>query len=342
VIELKPELASSLDTEEGLLGALQSAIELEHSTIPAYLYALYSLDGSDNVGIGAILRSVVMEEMSHMALACNILNALGGEPVIDKPGFIPTYPGPLPGAVEKGLEVPLAPFSLDLLRKVFMQIEEPEDPLEFPTAAAADKRLTIGGFYTAIRERLPSASYPGDRKRQVTGMSDVIEVVDSKTAIEAVDMIIEQGEGTSQSPLEGLESQEMAHYYRFAEISHGKQLIHNPDAGPETPPDQRYMYGGEEIPFDATGVRPALENPTPASYPAGSKAIGLSEAFDRAYTSLLESLHSTFNGTPEDLGTAVGLMFQCKNLARELMETELPGGKCAGPSFQYRAPEAKA
>lgn len=341
MIELKPELVSSLDSKEGLLTALQQAIELEHSTIPPYLYALYSLDGSNGEIIG-LLRSVVMEEMSHMALACNILNALGGEPVIDKPGFVPTYPGPLPGSVEQGLEVPLARFSLDLIKKVFMQIEEPEDPLEFPTAAAPEPRLTIGAFYAAIRKQLPSASYPGDPARQVTGMSDVIEVVDSTTAIEAVDVIVEQGEGTSQSPLEGIEEGELAHYYRFAEISHGKQLIPNPDAGPETPPDERYLYGGEDITFEPAGVRPALENPTAASYPAGSEALALSEKFNRTYTSLLENLHSAFNGEPEELGAAVGLMFKCKNLANKLMAIELPNGKCAGPSFQYSPAEAEA
>ena len=44
---MKPELLADLDSIGGVRVAVQKAIELEHSTIPPYLYALYSL-GSDN------------------------------------------------------------------------------------------------------------------------------------------------------------------------------------------------------------------------------------------------------------------------------------------------------
>lgn len=40
MIRLKPELFQGLDTVEGLRKALQTAIQLEFSTIPPYLYAL--------------------------------------------------------------------------------------------------------------------------------------------------------------------------------------------------------------------------------------------------------------------------------------------------------------
>ena len=66
-----------------------------------------------------------------MSLACNILNAIGGSPAIDHPQFVPQYPGPLPGAVETQLIVPLAGFSLDLVKNVFMVIEEPEPLCRF-------------------------------------------------------------------------------------------------------------------------------------------------------------------------------------------------------------------
>src|SRR5579864_6264652 len=132
MILLKPEVFSTFDnTPEGLHRALQHAIELAHSTIPPYLYALYSLDPVRNATIYSLILSIVLEEMLHMSLACNILNAIGGSPVIDHPQFIPQYPGPLPGAVESQLIVPLARFSLDLVKNVFMVIEEPETPLSF-------------------------------------------------------------------------------------------------------------------------------------------------------------------------------------------------------------------
>ena len=52
MIQLKAELFENLNgTLAGLQLALQDAIELEHSTIPPYLYALYSLRQNRNVEI---------------------------------------------------------------------------------------------------------------------------------------------------------------------------------------------------------------------------------------------------------------------------------------------------
>src|SRR5262249_46804282 len=118
MIVLNPELLAPLRTlspehtlterRAALQETLQSAIELEHATIPTYLYAVYSIRPGSNTEIQKLILSVVIEEMLHMSLACNILNAIDGSPCIDTPDFIPTYPGPLPGSVEAGLIVPLA------------------------------------------------------------------------------------------------------------------------------------------------------------------------------------------------------------------------------------------
>ena len=141
MIQLQPQCLEGLDTLPGLQQALQNAIELEHATLPTYLYAMYSLDQSENSEIYGLIRSVVMEEMSHFGLACNILNAIGGSPAIDTPEFVPSYPGPLPCGVEDQLTVPLAPFSIDLVKNVFMVIEEPEDPVAVEEAAIPEAPL---------------------------------------------------------------------------------------------------------------------------------------------------------------------------------------------------------
>jgi hypothetical protein len=135
--------------------------------------------------------------------------------------------------------VPLKPFSFDPVKDVFMQIEEPEHPLELPSDLVADLRLTIGEFYAAIRKQLASAVFASHPRRQLTPeiMGGLIEVVDTESAMAAIDLIVEQGEGTSKSPLDG-PSDELAHYYRFAEIREGHELIPNPHAGPHTPPDE--------------------------------------------------------------------------------------------------------
>ena len=90
--------------------------------------------------------------MLHMTIAANVLNAIGGKPVINKPHFIPHYPGPLPLNIGD-LIVPLAPISKTLVKKIFMEIEEPEDPIDFPDAAllaASSGVVARSGAVTAI------------------------------------------------------------------------------------------------------------------------------------------------------------------------------------------------
>ena len=82
-------------------------------------------------------------------------------------------------------------------------------------------------------------------------------------------------------------------------------------------------------------MRPAIVNPTAAGY-ADPRARGLCDTFNYTYTGVLRSLHATFNGAPDQLGAAIGLMESCREQALALMEVGLPGGGRAGPSFEYR------
>jgi hypothetical protein len=344
MIQLQPQLFRALESG-GVLAvqnALQNAIKLEHATIPVYLYALYSLDPARNPAIAQIVTSVVIEEMLHMTLACNILNALGGSPEIDTPGFIPTYPGPLPGGVESGLKVHLRPFSHDQLAD-FMTIEEPEDPLHFPVlpTRALQPPQTIGQFYGEIKRQidlLPAGAFSTTPRNQVgpTQMEGSIVVTDKATAGLAIDTIVEQGEGTRESPLEAATGVQMAHYYRFAEVYNGRQLIANPAATPATPPDQRYVYGGDPITVDPAGIYPVPSDPLASKYAAGSAARRACDTFNYTYTNLLKSLHATFNGQPGQLDSAIGLMMSLAQQAGDMMSGSNPSGVNVGPSFEYQ------
>lgn len=58
---------------------LQMAVEVEHSVIPPYLTAFYSVisDGTDHEAwVATTIKDVVIEEMLHMTIACNVLNAV--------------------------------------------------------------------------------------------------------------------------------------------------------------------------------------------------------------------------------------------------------------------------
>jgi rubrerythrin len=349
MVMLRSELFDDLDTVEGLRTALQNAVRLEHATIPPYLYALFSLVPGTNVEIARLIHGVVGEEMAHMALAANVLNAIGGSPSVDDPSLLPTFPGPLPGGVDSDLCVHLEPFSIDVVRNTFMVIEHPDHPIEFPTALALEaEQLTIGAFYTRISHsigKLGESIFTGDPARQMAHGFDFVEVIpvtDVASAQAAIEIIVEQGEGTSESPLDPDGARgDLAHYYRFAEIANGHELVPNPNAGPDTPPDERFSYTGPEIPFQTFGVLPLVKNPAAANYPVGSLARNLCDTFNYTYTSLLKALHIAFNGRPDTLPAALGLMFSLKEQFLEMAKIPPPpginGAPLPAPSFEYLA-----
>ena len=339
MILLKTSLLGQLESGnvQSVCDVLQSAVELEHSTIPLYLYALYSLDTAKNALIADIIQSVVVEEMLHMTLACNVLNALGGSPQLDQPGFIPPYPGPLPGGVESQLTVHLAPFSSVQL-ETFLTIEQPETPLEFKalplTEAVAP--VTIGEFYQRIEKEivlLGDGAFVQPPRHQIGSalMPESVIVTDVATARQALQTIIDQGEGTSTSPME-IVGDGYAHYYRYMEIKKGRRLVKMPGS---LPPDQQYTYSGDPVPFDPSGVYPVPTDPKAASYPTGSAARFACDNFNYTYTSLLKTLHAVFNGEPERFNAAIGLMMSLKGQARNMMSGIPNPALNIGPSFEY-------
>jgi rubrerythrin len=353
MIQLKRQLFEGLDSLDGVRTALQNAVRLEHATIPTYLYALYSLRKGENEEIAGLISDIVAEEMAHLALAANVLNAICGAPAIDEPSLLPVYPGPLPGGVDAGLTVHLKPFSIDVVRDTFMVIEHPEHPLEFPLAAAEVPQRTIGLFYAKISEaicKLGEGIFTGNPAKQVSqgfAAVEVIPVTDVASAQQAIEIIIEQGEGTRTSPVDpdGTPG-DLAHYYRFEEIANGRQLVPNPDAGPDTPPDQRWSFTGPPIPFDPTGVIPLVSDPkvndasAPPTYAEGTFVRRLCDTFNYTYTSLLRALHDTFNGNPETLPASIGLMWSLEQQFIEMThfpaDPSSPDGPRAAPSFEYQ------
>jgi hypothetical protein len=342
MILLQQQLFDDLDRGDkpAVLKALQDALRLEHATLPLYLYSYYSLIPGKNSDIANIIWSVIMEEMLHMALVCNIINALNGTPEINNPDLIPQYPGPLPGGVESDLRVHLAPYSADQL-ETFLQVEQPENPLEFPVAAELTlPPKTIGRFYREIEQKivaLGDAYFVNPPRNQVGSdtIGNAVIVTNVATARQAIDLIVDQGEGTATSPGEVV-GDEYAHYYRFNQIKKGK-LSPNPKATPDTPPDQRYIYSGIPFPFDVSGVYQVPRDPKAADYPAGTPARAAMDDFNSTYTNLLNELQQGFNGSPEQLSLAIfSTMSDLDTKARALVQTAAPGGGMLGPSFEYR------
>lgn len=339
-----------METVEELRRHLQWAVELEHSTIPPYLCALYSVDGERNPEVARVVGSVFIEEMLHLALAANLLNAVGGEPRLDSAETLPGYPHPLPHS-DGSVQVHLRAFGAEAL-ELFLAIERPA------TADApeqGDRYRTIGQFYAAIEsglrelcERLgEEAVFTGDPGRQVGemhfrgGAGRVFPVTDLKSGLAALAEIVEQGEGAARTEVwDGdrdvfhPDREEVAHFYRFQELKHGRRYRSGdtPQSGPT----------GEAISVDYDGVQPMRPNPRAADYPVGSPIRQAQEDFNNAYSLLLYLLHETFNGDPTQMGAAVRHMYVIKAQATALMRMPTGDGKTtAGPSFEYVPPESR-
>jgi hypothetical protein len=333
--------------EEHLVGA----VELELTTIPPYLTALWSLGKEKNQVPAEIVKSVVMEEMLHLALASNVLNAIGGHPSITAE-HAPRYPAALPFHEPETFEVGLRPFSKGTL-KVFMAIENPSSPRVNPPPASATANVTrvlrlaqkygyktIGEFYGAIESGLEILDeggkgklFSGDVSRQITEEylrgSDMVVVTDLKTALTALKVIVEQGEGdvADGSPKDKYDEDcELAHFYRFEELFLEKKYE------TEDPP---HKPSGPPFNIDYGAVYPMAAN-LKASELSG-ELQKKAEAFNVLYSQLVREVQNGIDGKPEALNNAIGTMTQLGGPAEALLKTPIPGrtGVNAGPTFEF-------
>jgi len=341
---LTPVLPPPITNADDLKTHLQTALEIEHSTIPPYLCALYSIPNGANVSASSLIRSVVMEEMLHMVLAANLLNAIDGRPKVNHKGFVPEYPTYLPHS-DKRFVVQLLPFGTDAI-DTFLKIE-------MPAAVGAPPQSgdwqTIAQFYKAIRDAFElladtpakeKALFKGSRARQVDGASWYyggggvpFAVYDLKTALAAIDEITEQGEGYDHTLYDGDnrfgQVDELAHFFRFNEIRAGRryQATDTPNGYPT----------GAALVVDWSARYPMSPNPKVKDYAGQPEIQRLMTEFNRAYTALLFVLHNAFDGQPSVLLQAVPLMYDMKYRAQALMA--IPSGRgdgtTVGPSFEF-------
>ncbi len=332
---------------------LQTAIMLEHATIPAYLTALYSIKNADNSDAGLVLRSVVIEEMLHLTLAANVLNAVGGSPKINRRKFVPKYPTRLPHSANR-FEVSTERFSPSAV-ETFMRIEHPgKGPVEEPQP---DEYDTIGQFYLAIEEGLTWLCDKHGEKEIFTGAADlqirpqdyygsggrIIEVKNLATAIAAIREIIDQGEGAwKENPVTGKDHRviwedpngdlasphdQASHFFRFDEIRQGRYY----DVG-----DEPGRPSGERLRMDWDAVWPIRANTRASDFQEGTEIRELLDDFNRAYNKFLAVLHQSFNGSRGMLKTSVPMMYDLKYRAQAIARVPIPGSdENVGPSWEW-------
>ena len=280
-------LSDGITKVEDLRESLQLAAQLEFSTIPPYLCAEWSIRNGGEVQ--ETIDEIVIQEMGHMALACNMLTAIGGSPSIANSSFSPSYPVTgLPGNVHPGLVVDLLPLSTAAL-DTFIAIEKPE--FQPVALLAAQIFPTIGDFYDAISNAFQSLQPPVTPVHQVsnvpTGTFPITAVGD---ALKAINQIKEQGEGTETSPFAAdFDLNDLAHYYRFKEIREGHKLQKGPDG--------TFHFDGAEI------AVPDVFSFASAADPS------VTLKFNTLFSDLLRLLEKAWTVNASSLGSAIGLMF---------------------------------
>jgi len=215
-----------------LQDALQLAQKLEFATIPPYLCAQWSIDPTgDPSDVADMIQDIVVQEMNHFALTGNMLNAIGRLPNVVDHTIVTSYPAKaLPGDIAQAIPVDLLPLSPDQL-KVFMQIEQPQfspvEPHPLAEVAKAKPPATIGDFYdtitagfTAVNAATPIHFNAAAHQVAVPEAGPITSVAE---AINAVNAIKEEGEGTDKSPDQMVGNDaELAHFYVFQGILLGK------------------------------------------------------------------------------------------------------------------------
>ncbi|WP_077489882.1 ferritin-like domain-containing protein [Sinomonas mesophila] len=344
--------ASTINTRDDLIDYLHVAIALEHATIPPYLTALYSIHPATNSDAAHVIRVVVVEEMLHLTLAANVLNAIGGSPDLTRPGFVPSYPARLPDG-EDDFYVDLRPFSPEAV-ETFLNIERPgaapsgrsrlvptpDGGRPFLVSSPTVEGMhfySIGEFYEEIIEGLEKVAaadpglFSGDPARQVgpeyfySGGGAAIPVVDLDSARRALRFIAEQGEGLDSGIYD--DDGELAHYYRFRQLKLGRyyQAGDHPDS-PSGPP---LSVAWDEV--FRVKVSAKL-----ADYPPGSELEAAALDFNADYEAFLALLTQAFNGQPGLLLDAVPYMFRLRDAFNRLVRNPLPGsgGHHAAPTFE--------
>ncbi|KRR15993.1 hypothetical protein CQ12_29015 [Bradyrhizobium jicamae] len=329
------ELMAVPDGKRGvrwLKESIRAAIKLEFATVPPYLTAMWSIvDPNDPVA--RTIREVVVEEMLHMGLMCNMMVALGETPALDAPDFVPSYPGALPGDVNPDLTIALRRLTPSQL-KVFMDIEYPEGgPI---TTLALRTFETIGAFYAALLSEFEAANPTLDvtkqRQEPISGVFRMSQLADVRRAI---DIIRHQGEGSKQSPEEEGMSGRLAHFYQFREVYIGNKYVRD---------SATMTWGHTGAPVLMPSVFPMADIPTSGYQQTDvqdSAVRSLIEQFDISYSSMLRQLRTAWEDQSAPLGDfsatdPIQTMFNLGPLARELMQKQIRPDNAAtyGPCFR--------
>ena len=330
--------STQIRTVEELHRSLHLAMRLEHATIPPYLVALYSIHPGTNSDATHILRACMVEQMLHLTLAANILNAVGGTPDLTASDFAPRYPMDWP-AGEESFDVNLQRFSREAV-ETFLKIE---DPPTAPEAASWRRNPhspydSTADLYAEIRRGLaylaetagPGKLFSGSPAKQATseyyysGGGELFPVTDLETATMAIDLISapRADGGGDINDRQG----NLANYYRLEQLKYGRYY----ESG-----DRPHEPAGRALEVDWDACYPVETNPRAEDY-RDSELYAAAADFNRSYAQFLALLTRAYSSDPQLLLDAIPQMFRLREKITRLIHTPVPGrsGVNAAPTFE--------
>jgi len=352
-----------LEHREALIYTLGKAAELEHLIMLSYLFAAFSLKQNVSEGLSAetlvavqrwrrTLLTIGEQEMLHLALVQNLLTTVGAAPRLARPNFpMPAYSYPA------GVRIELLPFGEAALRH-FAFLERPEgmdiaDAEGFEAIGQAvalphdehDEIVphlqefdTIGQLYRSIQAGLvhladrigPERLFIGPANAQATAehfrWEELVAVTDIASATQAIDTIVEQGEGARGDWRD-------AHFGRLLGILDEYLAIKRADPSFEP---ARPVVAANVRP-QATGVSVPL-----ISDPGTTRCMDLLNVVYEVLLQLLSRYFAHTDESPQQLevlaDVSVGLMYAAIKPLGTVVTTlpvgwDVPGAT-AGPGFE--------
>jgi hypothetical protein len=355
-----------VEHREELVWLLAQACELEHGLMCEYLFAQFTLKRGAEEGLSVgqlakvaawerVIVEVAKQEMLHLALATNLLTAIGAAPHLHRPNF-PILSRWYP----PGVQVALLRFGERALRH-FLYLERPEgmdlDDAEGFAAvgqaqpltngeqlmAVPESYQTVGHLYRGIEhglERLvqrhgEAGVFIGPPEAQAT--TEVFEwpqltaVTDLASAKAAIELIVEQGEGARGDWRD-------AHFGKFVALLDDYLATRAVDPGfePARPVEPAYV----RRPPDVEAETLTITDPLTAQ---------VADLFNAIYETTLQTLSRYFVHSGETADQVEVLARTAKHLMNWVMRplgsllTTLPVGPdrpgvLAGPAFEIVQP----
>jgi hypothetical protein len=355
-----------VESREELVWLLAQACELEHGLMCEYLFAQFTLKRTREEGLSdqqlakvaaweTVIIDVTKQEMLHLALATNLLIAIGAAPHFHRPNF-PILSRWYP----PGVQIALVGFGERALRH-FIYLERPEgmdlDDAEGFAAVGQARPLTDGdqlmavpedyqtvghlyrgieqGFERLVERHGEAGVFIGPPEAQAT--TEVFEwpeltaVTDLASAAAAIELIIEQGEGARGDWRD-------AHFGKFVALLDDYLATRAADPGfePARPVEPAYV----RRPPDVEAKVASIGDPLTAQ---------VADLFNAVYETTLQALSRYFVHSGETAGQVTTLATTTKHLMNWVMRplgsvlTTLPlgpdqPGVMAGPAFEIVQP----